>query len=175
MTVKELIELNQMILDIVIEVRKDGALLLDKISIGNDVGKKPPYPTRVPCKPEYANSLNKYVDGYFKDATYIRKSINTREDGKEYWQTKWNRVPAKYLDLEVYSWSVWPAYRGIEHNKYREGERITITALPNGQTFIRPERAEKPEKAPEEDKNQMTIDEWFKEADKDDNDNKGNT
>ena len=30
MTVKELIELNQMILDIVIEVRQDGGVLLDK-------------------------------------------------------------------------------------------------------------------------------------------------
>ena len=161
MTVKELIELNQMILDIVIEVRQDGGVLLDKISIGNDVGNKPPYPTRVPCKPEYANSLNKYVDGYFKDATYIRKSINTREDGKEYWQTKWKCVPAKYLDLEVYSWSVWPAYRGIQNNKYREGERINITALPSGNF-----RQEKPKLQPslihEENWDmQMTLEEWL--------------
>lgn len=160
MTVRELIELNQMILDIVIEVRKDGGLLLDQISIGMDVGIKPPYPQRVPIKPEYAPSLNRYVDGFYKDATYIRKSVNTREDGKEYWQTKWKCVPAKYLDLEVYSWSVWSAYRGIDNNKYREGERINITALPSGEKFFRPEP---PEKQPEVDNNQMTIDDWFKE------------
>lgn len=160
MTVKELIELNQMILDIVIEVRQDGGTLLDKISIGNEVGDKPPYPTRVPCKPEYANSNNRYVDGFYKDSTYIKKSINTREDGKEYWQTKWKCVPAKYLDLEVYSWSVWPAYRGIQNDKYREGERINITALPSGEKFFRPEPQKQP---PEVDENQMTIEQWFKE------------
>lgn len=163
MTVKELIELNQMILDVVIEVRKDGGLILDGVHIGNDVGRKPEYPQRVPIKPEYAGSLNKYVDTCFKDATYIRKSINAREDGKEYWQTKVSRIPARYLELEVYSWSVWPAYRGIENNKYREGERITIVALPSGD--IRPEEPKKPEKAPEENENQMTIEQWFKEAD----------
>lgn len=162
MTVKELIELNQMILDIVIEVRQDGGVLLDKISIGNDVGDKPPYPTRVPVKPEYAHSLNKYVDGYYKDATYIRKSINTREDGKEYWQTKWKCVPAKYLELEVFSWEVWRAHRGsIWSNKYNEGERINIVALPSGNI-----RKEKPKLQPnlihEENWDmQMTLEEWL--------------
>lgn len=160
MTVKELIELNQMILDIVIEVRKDGGLLLDQISIGMDVGIIPKYPTRVPIKPEYAGSNNKYIDAYFKDAAYIRKSVNAREDGKEYWETKWNRVPAKYLDLEVYSWCVRSAYRGIDYDKYREGERIIITALPSGEKFFRPEPV-KQEKTQEVDENQMTIDQWL--------------
>ena len=162
MTVKELIELNQMILDVVIEVRKDGGLLLDQISIGNDAGVKPPYPTRVPIKPEYAPSLNKYVDGIYKDAAYIKKSINSREDGKSYWETKWSRIPSKYLELEVYSWAARPAYRGIYNDKYREGERINITALPSGQTRPEPEpREKKPQQ--EEDSNQMTIDDWFRE------------
>ena len=88
--------------------------------------------------------------------------INVRVGGKEYWETKWNRVPAKYLELEVYSWSVWSAYRGIDNNKYREGERINITALPSGQTRPEPEpREKKPQQ--EEDSNQMTIDDWFRE------------
>lgn len=162
MTVKELIELNQMILDVVIEVRKDGGLLIDKISIGNDVGRKPEYPTRVPIKPEYAGNNNRYYDGQYKDAAYIQKSINAREDGKEYWETKWNRIPAKYLELEVFGWEVWSAYRGIHFDKYREGERINITALPSGQTRPEPEPREK-KPAAEEDSNQMTIDDWFRE------------
>lgn len=161
MTVKELIEINQMILDVVIEVRKDGGLLLDQISIGNDAGVKPPYPTRVPTKPEYAPSLNKYVDGFYKDAAYIKKSINSREDGKDYWETKWSRIPSKYLELEVYSWAARPAYRGIYNDKYREGEKVIITALPNGQHITRPEKQEKAEKPQEIDKNQITIDEWL--------------
>ena len=162
MTVRELIELNQMILDVVIEVRKDGGLLLDKISIGNDVRRKPEYPTRVPIKPEYAGNNNNYYDGQYKDAAYIKKSINSREDGKDYWETKWSRIPSKYLELEVYSWAARPAYRGIYNDKYREGERINITALPSGQTRPAPEPREK-KPAAEEDSYQMTIDDWFRE------------
>ena len=162
MTVKELIECNQMIIDIVITVRKDGSLLLDQISIGNDVGNKPPYPMRVPIKPEYAGSPNRFNENYFKDAAYIRKSINAREDGKEYWETKWKRIPAKYLDLEVYDWDVSSAYRGIWDNNFREGEKIHITALPSGE---KPAPVEKPvihNQEPTVDDMQITIDEYLK-------------
>lgn len=76
MKVKDLIELNAMITDLEITVRKGGNLLLDQLNIGPSEGVIPPYPTRVPKKEEYANSLNQHTDKY-KDAAYIPKSINS--------------------------------------------------------------------------------------------------
>lgn len=43
MTVKELIELNQMITDIEITVRKGGTVLLDQLNIGPAEGIEPPF------------------------------------------------------------------------------------------------------------------------------------
>lgn len=139
MTVKELIELNQMICDVVIEVRKDGSLLLDKMSIGMKEGIRPPYPTRVPKKPEYAGS-NQFNDEFYRDSDYIYKSINTWDDGKDYWQIRPERFPKGWLDLEVFSWSVRSAsYLGVRRrdqsghiNVNFHGQCLSITALPNG-------------------------------------------
>ena len=91
MKVRELIELNQMITDIVIEVRIDGHQLLDKMSIGMAEGRKPPYPTRVPRKAQFAGA-SQFDDEKYRDADYIYKSINAWDDGKDYYQIKSNRL-----------------------------------------------------------------------------------
>ena len=170
MTVKELVELNQMITDVDIEVRVNGTTLLDAVYIGYDRGAKPTYPIRVPKKPEYINNPNRTHDDFYKDAAYIRKSMNAWEDGKDYWQVKVKTIPAKYLDLEVFSWEVWSASRigwgrrwytdGGPNNNFH-GQRINIVALPGGQQKTIPEPEKKPKKDDLVDDNQMTIDDWM--------------
>lgn len=169
MTVKELIEINQMITDVQITVRQDGCLLLDQLNIGPAEGKTPIHPTRVPIKPEYAGGFNQHNDQMYKDAAYIPKSINSWDDGKNYWQVKVNRIPEKWLELEVFAWSVSPAscvtyhsprrqnYEGKFKNINFHGQRIDITALPNGQTLTVPK--EKPTKEEQMD-GQMSIEDW---------------
>ena len=168
MKVKELIELNQMITDVEITVRQNGCALLDKLCIGPACGEKPPYPTRVPIKAEYVGNLS---DALRKDAAYIPKSINAWDDGKDYWNVKVNRIPKAWLDLEVFSWDVWPASTVCFSSPRRRngelnfknvnfhGEQINITALPSGEALPVPEHVD-PQKEDEYD-GQMNIDEWM--------------
>ena len=138
MTVRELISLNQMIVDIEITVRKDGNALLDQLNFGPSEGVKPPHPMMVPIDERYINNIG---NSYRREAYYIPKSINSWDDGKDYWQVKPERLPSKWLDLEVYAWNVWPASqvrttsprRG--HNVNFHGERIDIIALPSGSSL----------------------------------------
>ena len=58
MTVKELIELNQMITDVEITVRKDGTKLLDQLNIGPAEGIRPPHPTMVPKEEEWVGNMS---------------------------------------------------------------------------------------------------------------------
>ena len=58
MTVRELIELNMMITDIEITVRKNGGLL-DQLNIGPAEGIKPPYPTMVPKEERWVGNLSR--------------------------------------------------------------------------------------------------------------------
>lgn len=168
MRVKDLIELNAMITDLEITVRLNGNLLLDQLNIGCSEGVKPPYPTRVPTKEEYAGSLAQHTDHY-KDAAYIPKSINSWDDGKDYYEIKVNRIPAKWLDLEVYSWEVWQASsvattspRRYHNNNFR-GQLMKIVALPSGENLdIRQE--EKPEEGLP---GQMTINDFLEENNND--------
>ena len=138
MKVKDLIELNAMITDLEITVRKDGNLLLDQLNIGCSEGVIPPYPTRVPTKEEYAGSLAQHTDKY-KDAAYIPKSINAWDDGKDYYEIKVNRIPAKWLELEVHSWEVWKAStlstnpRRMNNRGNFHGQLMKIVALPSGE------------------------------------------
>ncbi len=135
MTVRELISLNQMITDIEITVRKDGNALLDQLNFGPSEGVKPPFPTKVPISEQYIGTMNQCDQ---REAYYIPKSINAWDDGKDYWQVKPERLPAKWLDLEVYAWEVWPASQVCTTSPRRgrnvnfHGQRINIIALPSG-------------------------------------------
>lgn len=139
MTVKELIELNQMIVDVEITIRENGSALLDQLNIGPARGIKPPQPTRVPKHPKYKNLFSRNDDHFYKDAAYIDKSINSWDDGKDYWNVKPDRIPNKWLDLQVFSWEVWPASTVHVPHRYQNvnfhGERINIVALPSGQVM----------------------------------------
>ena len=147
MTVRELIELNQMITDAEITIRKNGALL-DQLNIGPAEGIKPPFPMMVPKEERYIGNMSKSTK---REAYYINKSINVWDDGKDYWQVKPDRIPKKWLELEVYSWEVWPAstavYGKSRRNDYGSsykninfhGQRINITTLPSGEVMTVPE------------------------------------
>lgn len=172
MTVRELIELNQMITDIEIIVRVNGNALLDALFIGPAVGEKPPHPWRVPKERKYVGNMNRECQ---KEARYISKSVNAWDDGKDYWQVKSDRIPSGWRDLEVYGWEVWPAscvcytsprrQTGIDtksRNVNFHGQRINIIALPSGDTLPEPE-----EKKPKKDKQeqiagQMSLEEFMK-------------
>ena len=168
MKVKDLIELNSMITDLEITVRKNGNLLLDQLNLGPSEGVKPPYPTRVPIKEEYAGSLNRFTDKY-KDAAYIPKSINSWDDGKDYYEIKVNRIPAKWLELEVYSWEVWKASGIATANPRRYGninfcgQLLRIVALPSGEKMEINEHKEA-EKQEVGLPGQMSIEDYMKEG-----------
>lgn len=166
MKVRELIELNQMITDIKITVRKDGCLL-DQLNIGPAQGEKPPFPTRVPKEEKY---LRKYGYGdhqRYRDAFYIDKNINAWDDGRDYWQIKPERLPKKWLELEVISWEVWPASilscssprrrTGNSRNVNFRGQRINIEVVANGERLEIPEPKEKEDDQLE---GQMSIEDW---------------
>lgn len=145
MKVRELIELNQMITDIEITMRDAAARhMLDQLNIGPAQGIKPPFPTRVPKRADWWKQQARSDNKFYKDAIYIDKSINSWDDGKDYWQVKPDRVPKKWLELDVVSWEVWPAsmlgssgrrsdYTGKFKNVNFHGQRINIETVPNGQ------------------------------------------
>lgn len=159
MTVKDLIERNSMITDLEITVRKNGADLYDQLNIGCAEGVKPRYPTRVPKGPRYVGNTNLSDPSTHKDAAYISKSINAWDDGKDYYEIKLNRIPAKWLELEVFSWSVGRASSiGVNPRRHNNnnfhGERLRITALPSGESL---EIKEKTKDTDEELPGQMNI------------------
>lgn len=169
MTVKELIEINQMIVDVEITIRKDGTALLDQLNIGPAEGVKPPYPTMVPKEERYIGNQSLSTK---REAYYIDKSINAWDDGKDYWQVKLNRIPTKWLDLEVFSWSVTPAST-ISHGRRTNynfnfpnvnfhGQRLSITALPSGETMeIKKEIKKDEPKSEPMLPGQMSLEEWL--------------
>lgn len=139
MTVKDLIELNAMITDLEITVRIGGNLLLDQLNIGCSEGVKPLYPTRVPKDPKYAGNFNQSNDDMYKDATYIPKSINAWDNGKDYYQLLIGKIPAKWLDLTVCGWECTQASRVTHASLRRErthfyGQYLKIIALPSGES-----------------------------------------
>lgn len=172
MTVKELISLNQMITDIEITVRINGNALLDALFIGPAVGEKPPHPWRVPTERKYVGNMSHACQ---KEAKYIAKSINSWDDGKDYWQVKTDRIPKGWGDLEVYGWEVWPAscvcytsprrQTGIDtksRNVNFHGQRINIIALPSGDKL--PETEEKKPKTNKQEQipGQINLDEFLR-------------
>jgi len=161
MKVRELIELNQMITDMEITVRQNGTALLDQLNIGPAEGIKPPYPTMVPKEERYIGNMSVSTK---REAYYIDKSINAWDDGKDYWQVKLNRIPEKWLELEVYSWEVWPAssvcYTSPRRGQTQfHGQRLNITALPSGEKMEVTEPKPKQEQT-EQLEGQMSIDDW---------------
>ena len=166
MTVRELIELNQMITDVEITVRKDGSALLDQLNIGPAEGIKPPHPTMVPKEEKYIGNMSLETK---REAYYINKSINSWDDGKDYWQVLPKRIPSKWLELTVYSWEVWPAStvvygknrRNDWGNSYKNinfhGQRLNITALPSGEKLAVKEQKSQ---EPVADDDQMTFEDW---------------
>lgn len=135
MTVKELIETNQLITDVIIEIRLQGHVLIDCLHIGPDAGIIPPYPTMVPKDKKYVGNFS---EEFKKVSTYILKNINAWDEGKDYWQVKTNKIPSRWLDLEVFSWESRPAYFGhhprANHDGHKSngfyGQAIKIIALP---------------------------------------------
>lgn len=170
MTVKELIELNQMITDIEIIVRVNGTALLDALHIGCAIGEKPPYPLKVPKDRRYVGNMS--VE-YRKEATYLPKSVNAWDDGKDYWQVKPDRIPKAWRDLEVYSWEVWPASIVSYHSPRRStglginvnfhGQRINIIALPGGEALPDPEQKKPMTAVSDPMAGQMSLEDFMKE------------
>lgn len=161
MTVRELISLNMMITDVEITVRKDGSALLDQLNIGCAEGVEPRYPTLVPKEERYVGTPN--IENR-KMAKYIPKSINSWDDGKDYWQVKVNRIPEKWLDLEVYAWEVHGAsYMGDNPRRYRNvnfhGQKINIIALPSGESLEVKEPKQQIQQVDGID-GQMSFDDW---------------
>lgn len=128
MTVKELIELNANITDIYIEVRNypENGQILDAYFIGPDAGVVPPYPF------EWSKSTAKHGK-----AKYVRKNINAYDDGRDYFEIKADRLPAYYLNLNVYSWRHSEVYRSHHQrddlSRSMEAIRITTYAPGAGQ------------------------------------------
>ena len=143
MTVRELISLNPMITDAEITVRVNGSALLDQLNIGPYRGQKPPFPLKVPKSEKYIGNTS---ECYRKEAKYIQKSINSWDDGKDYWDVKPDRIPKAWLDLEVFTWGCRDAgisrvnrrTSGIGRNVNFHGQQIDITVLPSGQTLDLP-------------------------------------
>ena len=158
MTVRELIELNQMITDAEIEIRENGSRLVEVLLIGCAEGKLPPCPRKVP--------VGKNIEGGLTDrrlAHYIDKSINAWDDGRDYWQVKPDRIPKAWQGLTVFSWEVWPASilgnprrtTGHSRNVNFHGQRINIVVLPDGQE--KPVEESKAEASSEQDDGQTNI------------------
>ena len=161
MTVRELVESNAMITDLAITVRNDKGWLMDQLNIGCYEGKKPRFPVQVPIKEEYIGNQSASTK---RDAHYIDKSINSWDDGKDYWQIKTNRIPDKWLDLNVTSWEAYPASilgnarrsTGHARNTNFHGQKVHVTVLPSGQNL----EIKVPQPKEPEDDGQITLDEW---------------
>ena len=127
---------------------------------------KPPYPTMVPKEERWVGNLSMETK---REAHYIDKNINAWDDGKDYWQIKPDRIPKKWLELEVTSWGVWPAsivvYGSSRRNDYGHshkninfhGQRIWIEAKASGERLEVPEPKEKTDDQLE---GQMRIEDW---------------
>ena len=158
MTVKELLETNMELVDVRITLRNKDGWLLNELNIGPDYGVVPPYPQRVPKNESYAGTLS---DCNKKDAVYIRKNINSYDDGKEYFQLCLNRFPKGWLDLEVFSWHQAHVYSPHHHRQVPPGEfnfhGITIRAIRYEDTLIELEEPKAIEHKQEQLEGQMDI------------------
>lgn len=140
MTVRELIELNPNLTDIEITVRENGNMLVDFMAIGPDAGVEPPHPMMIP-------DVRGAFNGPKHKANYIRKSINAWDDGRDYYELKVDRIPKKWLELEVFSWDhkhvYGPHHFRAPHAGMFDFSGIQITALPSGETLETKTKAER--------------------------------
>lgn len=160
MTVRELLETNMMLCDVKITLRNKDSWLLNQLNIGPDYGVKPPYPTQVPVEEKYVGNLS---ESCRKDAIYIRKNINSYDDGKDYFQLCLNRFPKGWLDLEVFSWHYGFAYDGHhQRQKPVDGwQAIKIDARRYEDTLVVLEEPKALVQKSEQLDGQMDITEWL--------------
>ena len=160
MTVRDLIEANMYITDVEISLRNNDGWLLNQLNIGMDYGVKRPYPTQVPIEEKYAGNTSQSVR---KDAIYLRKSINTYDDGKEYFQVKFGQFPRGWLDLEVFSWRAGHVY-AKHHDRQKPVDDwfgIRISARRYEDTLIVLEEPKAIEQKNDQIDGQIDIYEWL--------------
>lgn len=121
MTVEELISLNGSIGDVVVEVRDNGSLVW-VYRFGKNVGDLSP------------NAFGGPRTEIRKKMTASAKPINSKDNGKDYYEILVNRIPENVRKLEVTAFSSHRAYRGI--CSQHELEEIWITAKPGSQLTI---------------------------------------
>lgn len=100
MTVEELVSINQMIGDISIDLRERDGRLIEELEIGLGMKPRETYPG-------------------WKLKT-INKSINTYDNGRDYYTILLKKIPKAWRKLEVYDFSIGVSYRersgsGLEH------------------------------------------------------------
>ena len=172
MTVRELLETNNMIVDVEIKIRNEQGWMLDELNIGCSQGIKPKYPTRVPREPRWAGSYCRNDDHMFRDASYIPKSINAWDDGKDYYEIKLNRFPKGYLDLTVVSWDCFPANIHTAYSPRRmtgdfrnvnftDAQRIRITATGTAPILAEPKEIKVKEEQMEGQITLEEMEEWM--------------
>ncbi len=114
MTVKELLDSNGFVTDVIINVRDKDGLVCDQINIGPDFGVEPPYPTffydQIDNRGKVYTHLSCPGSKKGRKAKYIREPINFWDEGKDYWGQTYKHIPKGWLDLEVYAWHVRHVY-----------------------------------------------------------------
>lgn len=131
MTVKELIELNWLIGDIEIEVRKDGnGILLKRLKIGA--------------------GAEEAKDPELREKEIVKNTeINIRDTGDFYYGLIMSKIPKNWLNLKVYSWRMRWSYR--PNDRESSLESIEIECYPDGYK----EEKEKPDT--EKDDGQLSL------------------
>ena len=93
MTLRELVTTTHTLGEIDIEIRDKKGILIDSIQIGSRVTED-------------------RIGGHEQEPRWkcIRKPVNLKETGKDYWGTIITAIPKKYLDSEVTFWQLWKGF-----------------------------------------------------------------
>ena len=94
MKIKELLELNNCIGDLDVEIRDENAIYIKSYHIGLNSGIEP-----IQRPPLCENDVYKEV------------SINSFDTKRVYYQILLNKIPKQLLELEVFSWRSYEAFR----------------------------------------------------------------
>ncbi len=128
MKLQELVETNGKICMMYIDVRDysgNGAHLIQSYHIG-------PYEEEDKYANEKFGSAPRWIT--------IRKPINTKDMGKDYWGTIIKNIPKKLLGLEVKNWDLWHGYRS--NNGLHEHMWLNVDVVGNDDAIL--VRVEKP-------------------------------